>query len=106
MHNCEKIICQIHTHKYIFVKEYQKFLQQFEVDFDERYFFKNRYPFLMTRCWEGEYSMLSLWKKAVCLKSAPLKGLSELVGSRRYQEYGPNGPSNLQVDYEYIIRLK
>ena len=31
--------------------------------------------------------------------------LSELVESRRYQEYGPNGPSNLQVDHEYIIRL-
>jgi len=59
----------------------------------------------MTSCWEGENSLLSLFKKTVCLKSAHLKGLSELVESRRYQEYGPNGPSNLQVDYEYIIRL-
>jgi len=59
----------------------------------------------MTSYLEGENSLLSLWKKAVCLKSAPLKGLCDLVGSRRYQEYGPNGPSNLQVDNEYIIRL-
>ncbi len=48
----------------------------------------------MISCRAGEYSVLSLSKKAVRLKSSPLKGLSALVLSISYQESGPNGPNN------------
>ena len=50
------------------------------------------------------YSHIQLSKKAVCLKSAPLKGLSDHAQSRGYQEASPNGPKN-SINWQRIHHL-
>ena len=55
-----------HHRKISFVEEYNKFLQRFEVDFDERYIFKQPISIFDDIYLGGEYSEL-LFSKKLCL---------------------------------------
>ncbi|MBK6396962.1 MAG: hypothetical protein IPF75_01510 [Bacteroidetes bacterium] len=55
-------------HKKISFTEYRKFLQLFEVDFDERFIFIQTIQFLMLHYLEGKHSMLSFPKKSCVFK--------------------------------------
>jgi hypothetical protein len=87
-------------HKYISEIIMKSFFNSLRLILTNDIFLNNRFPagpfrqYLMISCRIGEYSVLSMSKKAVCLKSPPLKGLSAIVLSKSYQESGPNGPNN------------
>ena len=87
-------------HKYISEIIMKSFFNSLRLILTSDIFLNNRFPagsfgqYLMISCRVGKYSVLSLSKKSVCLKSSPLKGLRTHVLSKSYQKSGPNGPNN------------
>jgi hypothetical protein len=87
-------------HKYISEIIMKSFFNSLRFVLSNDIFLNNRFPVgsfgqnLIISRRVGEYRGLSLSKNAVCIKSAPLKGLSALVLSKSYHVFGPNEPNN------------